>query len=74
MTIEFRGIEFTSSIDAVEHAEIEGGVAILVEGKRLVVARAEAERLAAAGVEFAYVLNHRMPDDTYRIVHVPVND
>jgi len=74
MTIEIRGIEFAQSIDAVEHAEIEGGVAILVEGKRLVVSRAEAERLGAAGVEFAYVHNHLMPDGTYRIVHVPVND
>jgi len=74
MTIEFRGIEFTSSIDAVEHAEIEGGVAILVDSRRMVVARAEADRLAAAGVEFAYIHNNRMPDDTFRIVHVPIND
>lgn len=74
MTIEIRGIEFARSIDAVEYATIEGGVAILVEGKRLVVSRAEAERLGAAGVEFAYVHNHRMPDGTYRIIHIPVND
>jgi len=74
MTIEIRGIEFKSSIDAAEHATIEGGVAILVEGRRLVVSRAEADRLGAAGVEFAYIHNHRMPDGTYRIVHVPIND
>jgi len=74
MTIAIRGIEFTRSIDAIEHAKTAGGVAILVAGKRLVVSRAEADRLDAAGVEFAYIHNHRLPDGTCRIIHVPVND
>jgi hypothetical protein len=48
-------------------------VAVRVEGKNLVVARDEADRLAAAGVEFAYLCDHEMPDGEHRIVTVPVN-
>jgi len=67
--IEISGIEFDSAGDAVQHMNAGGGVAILVGGKRLVVAQAEADRLAEAGVEFAYLLDHHG-----RIVTVPVND
>ncbi len=34
----------------------------------------EAERLETAGVEFAYLFDHEMPDGTFRIITVPVND
>jgi len=32
----------------------------------LVVARREADRLAEAGIEFAYLCDHEMPDGTWR--------
>ena len=31
------------------------------------------DRLDEAGVSFAYLFNHEMPDGSYRIVTVPVN-
>jgi hypothetical protein len=74
MTIEFQAIEFETASEAIQWTEADGrGVAVLVDGKNLVVARAEADRLAAAGVEFAYLHDHEMPDDEHRIVTVPVN-
>jgi len=74
MTIEFKAIEFETAHEAIQWTEADGrGVAVLVDGKNLVVDRAEADRLAAAGVEFAYLCDHEMPDGEHRIVTVPVN-
>jgi len=74
MTTEFKAIEFETAHEAIQWTEADGcGVAVRVEGKNLVVARAEADRLAAAGVEFAYLCDHQMPDGEHRIVTVPVN-
>jgi len=67
--IEIKGIEFDSAGDAVQHMNGGGGAAVRVGGKNLVVAQAEADRLAEAGVGFAYLLDHHG-----RIVTVPVND
>lgn len=33
----------------------------------------EADRLAAAGIEFAYLCDHEMPDGKHYIATVPVN-
>jgi hypothetical protein len=38
-----------------------------------VVTAAEADRLAAAGVSFAYLCEHVTPDGQYRVMTVPVN-
>ena len=77
MTIEFTGIEFENASLALQHANASGhGVAIsAVAGLNgcFVVEQAEADRLAAAGVEFAYLIDHEMPDGEFRIMTIPVN-
>lgn len=82
-TIEFKAIEFETAHEAIQWTEADlpvrctqtggRGVAVLVDGKNFVVDRAEADRLAAAGVEFAYLCDHEMPDGEHRIITVPVN-
>lgn len=73
MNVEYHAIEFNSAAEAIQYCETpEDCVAILLDGPK-VVTRAEADRLAAAGVEFAYLCDHLMPDGTHRIVTVPVN-
>jgi hypothetical protein len=72
MTIS--GIEFGSDRDAIRYAEAGGGMAINVDRLTLVVATAQAHRLEAAGVAFAYLFEHEMPDGRWRIMTVPVND
>lgn len=74
MTIEFQAIEFETAGEAIQDTDANGrGVAVRVNGENLVVDPADADRLAAAGVEFAYLCDHEMPDGEYRIVTVPVN-
>ena len=68
-TIQFRGTEFPTADEAIQYTEASGrGVAITIGGKNLVVEQAEADRIAAAGVSFAYLCEHHG-----RIVTVPVN-
>jgi len=74
VSIEFEAIEFESAAQAIQHANASGcGYAILHEGRHLVVSEQEAERLAAAGVEFAYLVECQMASGMWRIVTVPVN-
>ena len=74
MIIEYQAIEFETAHEAIQWTEAgECGVAVLLDGKNYVMDRAEADRLAAAGVEFAYLHDHEMPDGEHRIVTVPVN-
>ena len=74
MTVEYQAIECTSATDALQEADAGGfGEAILLGGKPLVVPQADCHRLEEAGVEFAYLHNHRMADGSYRIITVPVN-
>lgn len=73
MTIEYQAIEFRSGHEAIQWTEAAGSCeAILLDGPK-VVRRAEADRLAALGVEFAYLCDHEMPDGQHIIVTVPVN-
>lgn len=74
--IEFEGIEFPNAGEALQHANADPRLdtAILLGGKKYAVAKATAERLAANGTEFAYLHDYEMPDGTWRIVTVPVND
>jgi hypothetical protein len=68
-TIEFEAVEFPSAHEAIQHGfASRHGEAILLGGKNLVVSQEDADRLAAAGVSFAYLC-----DDAGRIVTVPVN-
>ena len=72
--IEITGIEFKSADEAIQHASASGrGEPILIGGKHLVVEQAEADRLAAEGVQFAYLCVHEMPDGSTRVVTIPVN-
>lgn len=72
--IYIKAIECESNTDALQEADAGGrGEAVLINGKPMVVPQADCHRLEAAGVEFAYLHNHQMPDGSYRIVTVPVN-
>jgi hypothetical protein len=74
MTIEIKAIEYDNADEAIQHMDAAGwGEAITVGGKYLVVEQAEADRIAALGIEFAYLHDHEMPDGTHRIITVPVN-
>jgi len=74
MTIKIKAIEFETAGQAIQWTDAAGrGVAVLAGGKNLVVDQAEADRLAAAGVSFAYLCDHEMGDGSHRIVTVPVN-
>ncbi len=75
MTIEFQAIEFETADEAIQHtyADPRDGVAVLLDGQHYVMQKSEAERLAAAGIEFAYLFDHDLPDGRNIIVTVPVN-
>ena len=60
--------EFQTPWEAMEHATATGWVAIYWEQKCRVVHQESADRLQAAGVEFAYIC-----EKNDRIVLVPVN-
>ena len=62
------GREFATAREAIEHARAQQPVAITVGGRYRVVTRAEAHRLEAAGVAFAY-----LNEVDGRVVTVPVN-
>ena len=74
MSIDFKASEFSTCHKAIQWASASGkGRASLVEGRNYVAEQVEIDRLAAAGVEFAYLCDHEMPDGTHRIMTVPVN-
>ena len=75
MTIEFQAIGFDHADEAIQHtyADPRAGVAVLLGGKHYVMQKTEAERLAAAGVELAYLFDHDLPDGRNIIMTVPVN-
>lgn len=73
-TIQLSATEFETAAEALQWANASGqGSAITVAGRYLVAEQAELDRLAAAGVEFAYLCDHQRPDGTQRILTVPVN-
>ncbi len=72
-TITFKAIEFDTAGDALQHTEAAGGEAILLDGRNFVMSQDEADRIAAAGIEFAYLVHHEMPDGEYRIMTIPMN-
>ena len=69
----FEAIEFTTACEAIEYAEVGGLKAITCMGRRFAITPAESDRLAAAGVEFAFLHEHLTPRGELRIVTVPVN-
>lgn len=48
------------------------GEAVLIHGRHMVVDSATLDMLHAAGIEFAQLCDHEMPDGTHCIVTVPV--
>lgn len=73
-SITFKAMEFATADEAIQHTNASGrGVAVSLGGRRLIIDQTDADRLAAAGVEFAYLRDHRLPDGSHRIVTVPVN-
>jgi len=68
--ITIRATEHPSTHEAIQHLEVSGDDhAILVGNKYLTLKQAEVERIAAAGVEFAYLIDHQG-----KIMTIPVND
>lgn len=61
--------EFATAAEAIRYAREHRPVAIAIDGRYRVVTQAEADRLQAAGVEFAY-----LTEVDGRVVSVPVND
>jgi hypothetical protein len=72
-TVTFKAIEFDSAGDALQHTEAAGGKAVLLDGRNFVMTQDEADRIAAAGIEFAYLVQHEMPDGDWRIMTIPIN-
>ncbi len=70
--IKLQATEHRSAHEALQHLEVSGDDrAISVGDKYLTLSQAEADRLAAMGVEFAYLIHHR---PTGRIMTIPVNE
>jgi hypothetical protein len=67
--IEVHGVECATAREAIQNARAEAGVAIRIGDKILAVTQQEADRLAAAGIAFAYLC-----DRQGQIMAVPVND
>ena len=70
-TMQVRAIKCDSASDAIQWADASGeGEAVLMEGGSFVVPQSECNRMAVAGVEFAYVHYNEAFD---RIMTVPIN-
>ncbi len=70
--IKLHATQHRSAHEALQHLEASGDDrAISVGDKYLTLSQAEADRLAAMGVEFAYLVRHR---PTGRIMTIPVNE
>ncbi len=72
-TIQIKGLEYPTADEAIQGADAGGGEAITLGGKFLVVERPEADRIAAAGVSFAYLCVNVAADGAERVVTVPIN-
>lgn len=74
MIITYRAYDFDTAGEAIQHADASRqGRAVLIDGRPRVISEADAQRLATAGVEFAYLVDHEMPDGERRIMTIPVN-
>jgi hypothetical protein len=70
--IRLHATEHRSAHEALQHLEVSADDrAISVGNKYLTLSQAEADRLEATGVEFAYLVHHR---PTGRIMTIPVNE
>jgi hypothetical protein len=70
--IKLQATEHPSAHEALQHLAVsDDDRAVLVGDKYLTLRQAEADRLEAMGVEFAYLIHHR---PTGRIMTIPVNE
>ena len=68
--ITVRATEHQSAHEAIQHLDVSGDdQAVLVGDKYLTTKQAEVDRLAAAGIEFAHLVDHHG-----KIMTIPVND
>ena len=68
--ITIQATEHPTAHEAIQHLSVSGDdYAILIGGKHLTVSKAEAERIQAAGFDFAYLF-----DRDGQIFSVPVHD
>jgi hypothetical protein len=71
--ITFRAFEFASAHEAIQHADAEGGEAVLVFGRAMVVDSKTLDMLYNARVEFAHLCDYEREDGSHIIIHVPVD-
>ena len=68
--VTIRATEHRSAHEAIQHLDVSGDDhAILLYGKCLTAKRAEVEKIVAAGIEFAYLVDHQG-----KIMTIPVNN
>ena len=68
--VTIQATEHQSAHEAIQHLDVSGDDhAILVSDKYLTAKQAEVDRLAEAGIEFAYLVDHYG-----KIMTIPVND
>jgi len=68
--ITIQATEHQSAHEAIQHLDVSGDdQAVLVGDKYLTTKQAEVDRLAAAGIEFAHLVDHHG-----KIMTIPVND
>ena len=70
MTITFHAREFRTVHEALQWADAGGGVPILLD-RPMVATQDDVDRLAAAGVAFAFLIDHELPDGARRIMTIP---
>jgi hypothetical protein len=56
MVLTITGYQFSTAQEAVQFAEADEAQAIRINGKNIVVSKAEASRLESLGVRFSYLL------------------
>ena len=68
--VTIQATEHRNAHEAIQHLDVSGDDhAILLDGKYLTAKRAEVEKIAAAGVEFAYLVDHHG-----KIMTIPAGD
>ena len=68
--ITIRATEHPNAHEAIQHLDVSGDDhAVAVGNRYLTLRQAEVEKIAAAGIEFAYLVTH-----DGQIMTIPVND
>jgi hypothetical protein len=68
--VTIQAIEHRNAHEAIQHLAVSGDDhAVLFDGRYLTLKQAEVEKIAAAGVEFAYLVDHHG-----KIMTIPVGD